>query len=944
MAAGTMIPLLISDLKTLIPSANPNDRYYLTDTGKEGEFYLEATYNVPPQTPPPDDGAITINSNTLSGKVYRYRRTIEDGLIDVRWFGALGDGSTSDNAAIQAAVDTTEGNTIFFGFPGNASYLIDTSSDITVAGKVLKFRDGNMLTGTGTVNGGIIDAGYRQQIFDTDITVNPSGTTTSMWSVMWYGAKPGIDSIPAITKTIDTLNANNTLPITIFFPRQRYTIDSPIIVAKYNDVASPHQYDQCTIKLMGESGGTNMASGGGTEIVCTATDTFAVGFHLCKSGGIESISITGQYTVPTMSPLDFYTADFSAYGDPACRDSQYSPYAGVVVDPFRANSLPPDGGYPGLSAYYLQAPGNATGSGSTGLVFKDMFVTNFTVGFIASPNGQTQNGEVMTYDHIWVANCKAAFASCQAQEKTNVYKHIVCWGTVHTVFTNQDYGYHIDAGNIIMEKVDIAGPVNRLFNWNCGGWYPSIIKDCYTESLGTFGSFTSGGISATIRDSVFDFVIPDDGQLADPVPYPVFHVDINRDITFSGCSFRMYGTGLPINLSGAGSYERCTFERVPYVYPYEYGTGNGAYAQFRDCPLSFTSGILGCTDMIRASLNQFSAYPVYGSYTLIDGNHERNSSWVQYSISGNDKINYFELIDAATAITIDSNRQYSFTSVAEEYYRLKDPVLLISGADFYFGGTVTDITGSTITVSYCPVNVADGTYDIYSCNTQNLYRFIGDVTASNNQVTDIVDSGLGIIDGSYLFSPEMQGYINITGVSGSTATANKNALITKPGAVFSPKGLKQTFISDNPYAPASAFIPGTMIFKTGDEIIDSSGGVVKKYICTKDGMYAPAGPDTRIAQFSLEMNASSRAAFTSDDSIIIPAGGLIEGIILNATAMMTVTVGTTFGGTDIDAGAPLTAGVSSVIQYLKYTDADFQIYFGAISGGTLTITVILKSV
>src|SRR5689334_10840002 len=118
MAAGTTYPLSLSDLKAFTPGVNPNDIYYLTDHGLEGEFYLEETYMV---TPPADDGAITINSNLIGGTTYyRYRRIIEDGLISVRWFGAKGDG-TDDSDAIQNAVNTTEGRTIAFDFPGNAT-------------------------------------------------------------------------------------------------------------------------------------------------------------------------------------------------------------------------------------------------------------------------------------------------------------------------------------------------------------------------------------------------------------------------------------------------------------------------------------------------------------------------------------------------------------------------------------------------------------------------------------------------------------------------------------------------------------------------------------------------------------------------------------------------------------------------------------------------------
>ncbi len=45
-------------------------------------------------------------------------------------------------------------------------------------------------TGSGTINGGIIDAGFTiQQVFATTLTVNPSGITTVIsFSAKWFGA------------------------------------------------------------------------------------------------------------------------------------------------------------------------------------------------------------------------------------------------------------------------------------------------------------------------------------------------------------------------------------------------------------------------------------------------------------------------------------------------------------------------------------------------------------------------------------------------------------------------------------------------------------------------------------------------------------------------------------------------------------------------------------
>ncbi|MBX3242590.1 MAG: hypothetical protein KIT80_05570 [Chitinophagaceae bacterium] len=70
--------------------------------------------------------------------------------------------------------------------------------------RVLRFEAGSSITGSGTVNGGIIEADYHQQIFDTALTVNPQ-EKDSVFSVKWYGAKgDGVtDDREVIRKTFE---------------------------------------------------------------------------------------------------------------------------------------------------------------------------------------------------------------------------------------------------------------------------------------------------------------------------------------------------------------------------------------------------------------------------------------------------------------------------------------------------------------------------------------------------------------------------------------------------------------------------------------------------------------------------------------------------------------------------------------------------------------------
>jgi len=943
MAAGTMIPLLLSDLKSFTPGTNPNDRYYLTDIGKEGEFYLEGTHT---GSAPAADDAVTINSNTIGGNIYRYRRIITDGVIDARWFGATGDG-TDQSAAIQAALTTTEGNTIVFDAPAGGNFVINTVTVNVAAGKVLKFLPGNRLSGTATINGGIIDAGYRQFIFDQTLKVAPAGCLNNMVSVMWFGAGVFSDSQPSIQKAVDVVIANSALPKTVYFPRGTYVINAPVIVANY--IASAQEYGQSTVLLKGEEPGTNRFSGLAATIIANFKDRFAIGFHIAKSGGIQSLSIVGQYTVPSLTDLTsfFNNNPFSTYGDPTCRDSIYSPYCAVAIDPFRANSFPPDGGYPGndgagvpLSTYYTKAPNNSPGSGSSGLYFKDLSISNFTVCMIQSPNGQTQNGEGMIYEDIQVANCKLGFASCQGQEKANSYKNIICWGVTHTLFSNSDYGIVGSAGNVFVDNVNVAGAVSRLFNWSVGGWFPSYFRNIYAESLGSFGNLVSGGITCTVENSLFDFVEPN----VSGGYYPQYHISLTREIAFKNCVMRIYGTGLPILINGAGIFEECTFESLP-VTRVEENISGADTTQFINCNYSFVPGKLGSREILRGSINQFGSYSLYGDYRLIDAVAEYYNVYGEFALKYH-KSREFMNLGTSLAITISGvHREFSFTSVYSSYFVVGEPVMLSNPSQIVvFGGIVTAVNSgtNTITVSYVPASVANGTYVACIYAPIRPFRIIGDVTAGSNQVTNVVDGGFPGSIGDLVDLTEFGGRVRLTSVSGSTYTFNSNALVTKTGATLVTAGaIKYTYNSFNPFAPYPTQITANAVFKKGDTIIDTYQGIRREYICIADGMHDPA--DGRKAVFAL--NGNIEYSLSGAGSVTIPQGYVVEGFVLKANAnMAAVTIGTTSGGTDISSGVALTANVSKVQDWKSFTDANTTIYFGGISGGTVAIKVIIKSV
>lgn len=74
----------------------PPTLYYVTDSGKEGMFAYD-----PADTAAADDAAMVVVTATGA----RYKRILTGSRINVKWFGAKGDGAADDSAGIQQAND-----------------------------------------------------------------------------------------------------------------------------------------------------------------------------------------------------------------------------------------------------------------------------------------------------------------------------------------------------------------------------------------------------------------------------------------------------------------------------------------------------------------------------------------------------------------------------------------------------------------------------------------------------------------------------------------------------------------------------------------------------------------------------------------------------------------------------------------------------------------------
>ena len=435
--------------------------------------------------------------------------------------------------------------------------VLINSADVLINGvvnipqdKTLKFENGFRITGKGTINGGFIDADYHHQIFDTTLTVNLRAVN-QYFSIKWFGARGNnSDDYSSIQKSINTCIKNNIR--TVYFPAGRYKISKPLIIrGTAEKEIDPRSF--CTIELLGESSfwDSNM----GSEITASFNNSFAIGIQCGKGCKVRKLKISGSFRPPAVkNSKEFYSLSFDAFTDGKSRDSRYSPYAGIVIDPFtnlRSDKIPADGGYPGLLDYY----GNSslsTQSGSTGTELEELNISGFVVGICSSPNGLTRNAEITMINKVQFSNCKLCISGGQDQEKDNTISNIYCWGGTHTIFGTALYGNNRMAGNWSIDHVNIAGGVVRFIFIDQHGYFPTNIRNVFAESLGSFGTFNSQ-LACEVSDCIFDFAYQSQAGVQ------TLLIANGANVVFRSCNFRYYGANTPMLMQANCVFDHCFF-------------------------------------------------------------------------------------------------------------------------------------------------------------------------------------------------------------------------------------------------------------------------------------------------------------------------------------------------------------------------------------------------
>lgn len=190
-----------------------SDVYLIVDAGHAGHFKYDSTDT----TSADNTGSVLV---TASGK--RYKRLVETEFVNVKWFGAKGDGTTDDSAAVQAAdayAAAIHGALLFPYGTYRGSGLTPTASWLSFENAIIQ---SNATVPMSTFNGSFVRVENQSELlfegltFDGNVSADPVS-----WSTSTYNAFSG--SVGLFLLNSSRIRLRNCLFQNSFFSTIRLT-------------------------------------------------------------------------------------------------------------------------------------------------------------------------------------------------------------------------------------------------------------------------------------------------------------------------------------------------------------------------------------------------------------------------------------------------------------------------------------------------------------------------------------------------------------------------------------------------------------------------------------------------------------------------------------------------------------------------------------------------
>jgi hypothetical protein len=631
----------------------------------------------------------------------------------------------------------------------------------------------------------------------------------------WFGATGN-------GSTDDTYNLQRWINYTIrnmgtyskmYLPRGRYKISNGLVILK--DANGDGTPEFVTVEMKGDAFSYGLSGSMASSVIYAShKDNFALAIQWGKGCRISNIGLDGENQISSLTQSQIYSGDKTLFFGSGVRTNNKSPYAGFVVDPFHATPASLDK-YPRMETYYNALPNTGT-TGSTDVIFDNIYVEKFVVGVIFSPNGTSQNAEACVISNAWIQNCADAISNAQSQTRTNQVKNLKVWGRVHTIFNQSSWGQGTGVAPYVYD-VNIADYNYQLLNLTAG-WSGASFINVYSELLFRLGSWGAGvgGLPVSFVNCYFD--IPTAG-------YYTSSKFIFNEAVFTGCTIRQYNGKTGYITAGGNrlTFINCMLSGpvIPYRDVTNLPQANiwSARVKYINCT-TYGLPIPGSTGMITSELFESSlrnnpyTYPIYGVQTakvkpLIFGDPVRSSDrsnlplTYEYGIGGElQLVSLRATNDAGRTVDFNANGTARFTSANASSYLVNDLLMqqgITSTIDGETGipstilGVVTSIVADTVFVGSVPdinptsVQKTGVTIYVYH-HAEFMEPVVGNITSGSNVITNIhYHSRLANMrPGAPVLHPSFPYYTRVTAIDriGKTITVSKNATATEAQAVI----------------------------------------------------------------------------------------------------------------------------------------------------------------
>lgn len=236
-----------------------------------------------------DDGTVVACTSGPSG---RYKR-IYDGGKDVRWFGAVGDGTTDDRTALNAAFAT--GGHIILG--GGKTYATSATLTIGVAGTVV---DG---LGTATLTDSAVQTSTLTQVTGSGVTFKGLHFAITKSSNLASFIRIRANKFTLLNVTFTGgFFSGSTLVQTTFNPSKPNLTGSPTAAVEYGNTGTPTAYSDFHAEGVRIVGGmSGILTEGLDRATIQRTEVYMTGSHGAVIGN-------------TMPSTRHFVSDFRAIG------------------------------------------------------------------------------------------------------------------------------------------------------------------------------------------------------------------------------------------------------------------------------------------------------------------------------------------------------------------------------------------------------------------------------------------------------------------------------------------------------------------------------------------------------------------------------------------------------------------------------------------------------